>query len=231
MGGLPVTAHDLFSERECCDLADRVMALRARWTHRGAGFFTLGAASYLDAAAGRERYDDLASTANPLLEESFSDVHLRLVDFLERLLRQPVRIDPSLAVPGFHIFELNGTYRDPKYILERAHFDLQWRFLTPGDAWPATLSFTIPIELPSGGGAMQIWDGRYEEVLLAGSHAKAYARDHRSKRLTYHVGRSVVHDGMILHAIGESLECCARGYRITLQGHVMQGGNAWLLYW
>jgi hypothetical protein len=227
-----VSGHDLFTPAECARLRDRVLEREEEWTNRGWRFATLGAASYLDVPEGRAGYDERARSVNPLLERDFADLQVRLVDFFSRLVAAPVRLDPDLAVPGFHIFDLDGSFRDPAYIVERAHFDLQWSFFLPMESNPSTLSFTIPIELPSGGGAMQLWDVGYDQMVAAGSHARRFAGTHPSKRLAYHVGRAVIHDGMILHAIGESLLTTPCGHRITVQGHLMRRPDGdWVLYW
>jgi len=226
-----VSGHDLFAQHECAELRDRVLESRAHWNPRGMKFYTLGAASYLDAAVNRHQYTAAAARLNPVLAQDFADVYARLVDFFEGLLCQPVIFGDGLALPGFHVFELEGTYRDPLQIVERAHFDLQWELLRLGDPVPRTMSFTIPIELPSGGGAMQLWNARYRELVRADVGARDYARAHGSRRLSYTVGHAVLHDGLILHAIGESLTNRPRGQRITLQGHLVCEGNAWVMYW
>jgi hypothetical protein len=226
-----VSGHDLFTGRECAELRDRVLDSRAHWITRGHQFYTLGAASYLDAAVNREQYAVAAARLNPILAQDFSDVYARLVDFFQGLLRQPVSVASDLALPGFHVFEFEGSYRDPLQIIERAHFDLQWALLRPADLAPQTMSFTVPIELPSGGGAMQLWNARYRELVRVDVAAREYAHAHSSRRLSYCVGRAVLHDGLILHAIGESLTNRPRGHRVTLQGHLMREGDAWVMYW
>ena len=226
-----VSGHDLFTEHECIELRDRVLDSRAHWLTRGLQFYTLGAASYLDAAVNREQYAAAAARLNPILAQDFADVYARLVEFFQGLLRQPVSVGGDLALPGFHVFEFRGGYRDPLQIVERAHFDLQWELLRPADLASQTMSFTVPIELPSGGGAMQLWNARYRELVRAGVAAPDYARAHSSRRLSYSVGHAVLHDGLILHAIGESLTNRPRGQRITLQGHLMCEGDAWVMYW
>ena len=228
---VPVSGHDLFTEHECAGLRDRVLDSRSHWITRGLQFYTLGAASYLDAAVNREQYATAATRLNPVLARDFADVYARLVDFFQGLLRQPVSVDGDLALPGFHVFEFTGGYRDPLQIAERAHFDLQWALLRPAGQAPQTMSFTVPIELPSGGGAMQLWNARYRELVRADVAAREYARVHGSRRLSYSVGQTVLHDGLILHAIGESLTSRPHGQRITLQGHLMREGDAWVMYW
>jgi hypothetical protein len=226
-----VSGHDLFTEDECAKLRDSVLDSRAHWVTRGRQFYTLGAASYLDAAVNREQYAVTAARLNPVLAQDFADVYARLAEFFQGLLRQPVSAGGDLALPGFHVFEFGGSHRDPSQIVERAHFDLQWALVRPARQAPQTMSFTVPIELPSGGGAMQLWNARYQELVRADVAARAYAGAHSSRRLSYTVGHAVLHDGLILHAIGESLASRPRGHRITLQGHLMREGDAWVMYW
>jgi hypothetical protein len=41
----------------------------------------------------------------------------------------------------------------------------------------------------------------------------------------------VIHDGLLLHAIGRPLVSNPQGQRITFQGHGVQVPLGWLLYW
>jgi hypothetical protein len=41
----------------------------------------------------------------------------------------------------------------------------------------------------------------------------------------------VLHDGLMLHAIGAAPAARATGHRITLQGHGVRFGGQWRLYW
>jgi hypothetical protein len=229
---LPLSQHDLLSARECAEVRDQVIALKGRWTRRSGGsFFTLGAASYMDAARDRTDYLEAAKATNPLLRDSFGWLHERVRGFFEDLLGEAVRFDPLYALPGFHVFEQKGEDRSRENVAARAHFDLQWMHLFPGWIPPRTLSFTLPIEEPSGGASMAVWPARYEEVVRFNLSAVDCASSRPQQTLTYARGRIVVHDGLVLHAIGRASVPTPVGYRITLQGHGVRSPEGWTVYW
>ena len=135
------------------------------------------------------------------------------------------------ALPGFHVFILEGHEESEQDPALRAHFDLQWMQAIPGLDPTGTLSFTLPIEQPKGGASMAIWPARYQEAVRLNFSAGSYASTHRPQTLTYQCGRIVVHDGFVLHAIGNAPEPTPKGYRITLQGHGVRLPEGWMLYW
>ena len=229
---IPLSQHDLLSDRECAAARDRVIALKRRWTSRAGGsFFTLGAASYMDAARERADYLEAAKATNPMLFASFEWLHGRVRRFFEALLGEAVRFDPLYALPGFHIFENKGECRSRDNLAARAHFDLQWMHVYPGWVPLGSVSFTLPIEMPSGGASMEVWPVRYEEVVRFNLSTVDCALSRPSQTLTYARGRIVVHDGLVLHAIGRAAVPTPEGYRITLQGHGVRSPEGWTLYW
>jgi hypothetical protein len=230
--GLPLSQHDILDVSECQQTLDRVVRLRNHWTVRSAdSFFTLGAASYLDATTRHDVYLEGARERNPILQTSFDWLHERVRIFFEELLEEPVFFRSDYALPGFHIFALKGEDRGPDNVAARAHFDLQWMHAIPGLNPGGTLSFTLPIEEPSGGSSMALWHVRYSEAVQLGITATAYASKHSPQIVRYSRGRVVVHDGFVLHAIGNSTIRNPSGYRITLQGHGVRLDDGWLLYW
>jgi hypothetical protein len=225
---VPLSQHDLLTEGDCAGIAKRVIALRPHWTQRSPGFFTLGAASYMDAGGSAEKYLAGANRVNAILLRSFSGLYRDLTDFLEALLDEPVRLDGGRAAPGFHVFEYNGATRARDDEAPRAHFDLQWRNAYPDRTPTGTLSFTLLIEAPSGGASMAVWNLRYQDAFEEGrEHAKRYEPQH----VDYAPGRLVMHDGLVLHAIGAAGINNPSGRRITLQGHGIRFERNWLLYW
>ena len=68
-----------------------------------------GTAAYLDAPGRQEAYLDSARRTNPVLLEAFPDLQHRVAHFLAELLAEKVVIDTERAVPGFHIFLLDGS--------------------------------------------------------------------------------------------------------------------------
>ena len=153
-----------------------------------------------------------------------------LRSFCAELLCEPVEMAGELALPGFHIFEFDGSPKRDEPA-SRAHFDLQWMDALPGCHLQGTLSFTVALEQPSGGAAMQIWPLCRQELTTLTVPVREYAQSHGSRRLAYADGGVTIHDGHILHAIGNSEREDPRGRRITLQGHGVRLGGTWVLYW
>jgi hypothetical protein len=229
---LPLSQHDILDAAECSEARDLVMELRPNWTTRSAGtFFTLGAASYLDAVGKHDQYVSASNKQNRVLRESFEWLHERVRSFFEDLFEEPVFFQPGYALPGFHIFTLKGEDRSQDNMSARAHFDLQWMHAIPGIHPHGTMSFTLPIEEPSGGASMAIWHVRYNEALQLGFSVTDYASKHTPQIVNYARGRVVIHDGFVLHAIGKSTVKAPTGLRITLQGHGVRLDDGWLLYW
>ncbi len=228
---LLVTQHNLYNRMECLRVRNRVLALRSFWRPRsGAQFFTLGTASYMDALAGQQAYLEAAHATNSLMSALFRDVYRDLRLFFEELLGNRVLFNVKYALPGFHIFPLYGVESKADDPGPRAHFDLQWMHANPGLVPEQTLSFTLPIEEPSGGASIEFWHLRYNDAVQLGISGRDYAASHGSRKVRYSRGRILVTDGLDLHAIGAST-IDAKGYRITLQGHGMLGAEGWILYW
>lgn len=229
---LPLTQHQLFGAAECANIRRRVLDLRQHWSKRSDdGFYSLGAASYLDAPARRAEYLKHSHQVNPLLLAEFSGAYATVTAFFEELLFAPVRITGEAAVPGFHIFEFGrcAPHGDPSWA--RAHFDLQWRDAFPGCEPEATLSFTVAIAQPPNRAAMEVWQLRYPDALMITAPVTEWAASHTPRRLDYADGGITVHDGNILHAIGSRSPGEPPGLRLTLQGHGIQVDGSWILYW
>jgi hypothetical protein len=227
-----VNQHEVLRLSECETTRDQVFALRECWTQRSeAGmFFTLGAAAYLDAREHRETYFHAAKAINPVLRGSFDWLYDRIRRGFEELLGYPVSYDDEFALPGFHIFGFQGVDQSGDKPSSRAHFDLQWMHLMPGCQPDATLSFTLLVEEPSGGSSMEIWPAHCNAA-RADFDALRYASTYPSQTLWYTRGRMVVHDGLLLHAIGRASIVAPKGHRITFQGHGARLSNHWKLYW
>jgi hypothetical protein len=229
---LPLSQHDILDADDCAEICARVLALRNRWTERVADrFYTLGAAAYLDATDTHDAYLAAAGETNPVLQEDFDAVLTQVREFFEEFLGEAVFYDPQLALPGFHVFISQRADCGIQDIAPRAHFDMQWMHAIPGHEPQATLSFTLPIEQPSGGACLAVWPARYIDAVRLGLTACDYAARHPWQRVAYERGRMVIHDGHILHAIGPAAGPAPRGYRITLQGHGVRMPTGWLLYW
>jgi hypothetical protein len=178
----PLTQHDLFGPDACAVVREKVMDLNSYWRTCSKTFFTLGAASYIDAPRQRATYLDAANETNALLGQAFASEYELLKHFLEELLGESVSFDTRLALPGFHIFILNGVDQTADNVAARAHFDLQWMHAIPGCVPTGTLSFTLPIEEPTGGASMEIWPFRYADAWRLGISALTYASQNVSEK-------------------------------------------------
>ena len=221
------------SAEQCDEVHSAVMALRPVWTGRGhIRFNTLGAASYLDSPRGNSAYKDAAKAGNSILHAVFAPLLERVRLHVEETTQKPAFYDQErCALPGFHIFVLDGSPFEEDDVSKRAHFDLQSHYLLSGQVPSATLSFTLMITEPSGGASMEVWDLRYEELAGLAMTAVEYAARNPSRTLRYERGHLLVHDGLELHAIGRALVKAPVGERITLQGHAALLPEGWLLYW
>ena len=237
---LPLTRvafRDFLDATECAETVTRIIALQQNWTRRSEfGFYTLGTAAYLDGVGAHDAYLKKAEATNPRLAETFGDLYAALLGFLEYVLGEPVGYDERLALPGFHIFRFSGQQLAPDdAVAERAHFDLQFLNAVPESTPEATISFTLPLEQPSEGAGMAVWDYRYQDAVAHNLPGPDFAADHPFERVCYQTGRMVLHDGFILHAILHTVVGAPApapvGRRITLQGHGVRRNGQWTIYW
>ena len=77
-----------------------------------------------------------------------------------------------------------------------------------------THAFTVAIELPTGGGGMD---------MKIGGESNEY--------IEYQVGELVLHDGMTPHRIASYCEYKPDEFRITLQGHIVRDGTDLIMFW
>jgi hypothetical protein len=227
-----VSRHEVLRLGECEAARDQVFALERHWRPRSeeGNFFTLGAASYLDAPGDHDAYLKHAREMNRILRTNFDWLFERVRAGFEGLLEQPVSYSEECALPGFHIFFYAGGDQSSDRPSGRAHFDMQWMHAMPGCRPDETLSFTLPVEEPSGGCSLAIWPVHLDAI-KPGFDALTYAANTPARTLRYARGRMVVHDGLLLHAIGAASTAAPKGYRITFQGHGVKVSGIWKLYW
>src|SRR5258708_2029267 len=96
----------LLSRDECAAARAAVLELRESWLSRSEAlpFYTLGAASYIDAQADRSLYYDRARAFNPLLQHHFGWLYDKLTACLAQQLGSPVSFAPAMALPGYHVY-------------------------------------------------------------------------------------------------------------------------------
>jgi hypothetical protein len=228
----------VLSEEECAVYLKKVHDLREYWTRRAgdAVFYTLGAASYLDATAGRfEQFREMAVVTNPILRREFGPLIDAVLGALGTYVGDEVRIDDELSVPGFHVFladEFGG--KNPTASL---HFDLQYenlRWEAHGGAEPETqISFTLPLVLPANGGGLLVWDLKWQETrkLLRNEHAEKLKNRGEGEYVAYQNGVLAVHGGHHLHQIAPFKDHSPTDERTTLQGHAIRCSDGWWAYW
>jgi hypothetical protein len=211
----------LLDDEECVDLASDVLALKPSWDRLSEywGRYKLGAAAFVEGKQGAQEYLRASREKNHLLEFHFWPLYAHLAGALGHQLEAPVRYAESFAKPGFHILlaeentkAVNGDrHRDEQHLL------LPWA-VTP-DRQAQVCSFTLPIELPAGGGGLFTWPDGDEGV---------------GEYHPYVPGELVIHSGHIVHqavAIQDGVsEFQQSDRRITLQGHGLWVNSSWVLY-
>ena len=233
-----ITSIELLNRDECTRVESQIKELRDHWIPRGSqvnGFFTLGAASYLD---DLDEYHERRAALNPVLRSSFGWLYDRVVEFLERRLHAPVTLADNLALPGFHIWLAPAVFVTPD---ASVHFDLQylrtWATDAPDVDYSRPLSFTLPIRLPRRGGGLNVWDITYERYRRFAARVNAPLQPMDvtvlldRMRHPYTPGAIVVHSGHLMHQIGEIEAVDADDERVTLQGHALCQRGEWKLYW
>jgi hypothetical protein len=223
---------------QCETYLRKVHELREYWTKRtgDAVFYTLGAASYLDATNGRfDHFREMAVVTNPILEREFGPLLDGVLRALGSYVGEEVRIATELSVPGFHVF-LASEFGD-KSPTASLHFDLQYenlRWDIHGGADPETqISFTLPLTLPANGGGLLVWNMTWQETrkLLKAEHAEKLRNRGEPEYVPYEVGVLAVHGGHHLHQIAPFKDHVPSDERTTLQGHAIRCKDGWWAYW
>lgn len=227
---------EMLTLEECEQVQAEVLKLRQWWIPRNPPlpFYTLGAASYIDAAArGSAHYRMLAGSNNPILASTFAWLQQRLCEAMGKALGEPFDFTPGLALPGFHIFLAHPAFAEED--VASAHWDLQFRQIDwlPEDEpdFTAPLSFTLPVSLPQSGAGLNIWEVSHEEAGMLSTQD----RERRRQQLhcqyhPYEIGRMVLHSGLYLHQIAP-MGVLPGENRITYQGHALRFAGRWRLYW
>ena len=225
----------LLDTQQCECVVEEILALRAHWTARDESvpFFTLGAASYLDARQSESAYRRQAVELNPLLRERFGWLLERVRDKVSEQTGLLAEWAPAAAVPGFHIFLACWVFTlAPSAI----HFDTQHRLLDwtgiPDPDFSDILSYTLPVQLPRTGGGLNVWN--IDQRNFPDTRSKEFfdaARGLRPTYRAYRVGELVMHSGNLLHQMAATARMHDDDRRITLQGHGIRAGGRIYLYW
>ena len=226
----------LLAPHECNRVLERVKARRQSWIPRmpGLPFYSLGAASYLDAGRGRAGYYERAAACNPMLKRDFGWLYRKLRKALANHLQTHVMFATGAACPGFHIFLGHPAFKRP---LGRIHFDLQFHDLEwPPEAevdFSRPFSFTLAICLPRSGAGLHLWDiDKTTWDAMSPSARNRIAEEIPPRYARYRTGSMVCHSGMVLHRIAPATEDLqSDDLRVTLQGHALPGQDGYHMYW
>ncbi len=226
----------LLNTNESAEIANKVRSLQEHWVNRGGyfayPFFSLGAASYMDAYEDPERYYKWAEKFNPILEENFAPLYLKVQNFFEEYLKHKCSYKKDFAIPGFHIFAGDEIF---EITVASRHCDLQYELLNwkemrfdPKDA----LSFTLYIQLPKNGGGMYVWDYSYDDLKdLSTEDRKNKLDDSKPHYAKFNTGEIVIHSGLKYHQIAAMTEPDESDMRISLQGHMIKSNDTYYMYW
>ncbi len=228
---------DLLTPEECTQVRDKIHSLRDAWIERrpDVPFYTLGAASYLDAAKnGFAAYKEQLDRSNPILHEHFGWLHEKVASCMEEVLGEPMGFDHRIGLPGFHIFLAHERFTRPMASL---HYDLQFESIDwTGIGTPdhrRHLSMTLTIRLPKDGGGLRVWDINNLEMqdLTLEERKKKVEGKRKPDYHPYAEGKMALHSGHQLHQIAPTKRMVDGDERITLQAHALPVDGKWLGYW
>lgn len=204
-------------------------------------FVTYGRAAYLDVCltgADPERnYYRIVSSSNLILRSILGTVLDDLRTAIGDVVGGPtVYLQDQLALPGIHIFRSHGIRSAGE---AGAHFDVQYQKLAlpqPPDRDVHPISFTVLLRAPACGTGLQVHNVSYEDYERAYLMGRIVSLEQLIARRTsayypYTVGTLVVHHGLLVHCIATPGPVALTDERITLQGHGIRCGGAWILYW
>ena len=228
-------AIPFLDDDQAAALRTQIFDLRDHWRQRcpPAPFYTLGVASYLDAAQeGGEAYERRAAKCNPLLSENFQPLYDRLLVVLAEQLDRPVSYAKEFGLPGFHIYLADERFCGP---VASVHYDLQYSRLdwsrVGGYVANQHVSMTLPIALPERGAGLAHWPIR---ALNSFRNEEERVRFHREERRfqPYTVGELIFHSGHMLHQSALMEEATPGRDRVTLQAHAaLTPTGEYILYW
>jgi hypothetical protein len=230
-----IEEHALLSPEECADVRAGLHALRERWIsrHDWVPFYTLGAASYLDAVRNADAYETRAAEHNGLLGERFGWLHERVAAVLSKALDAPVACHERFARPGFHIYLYSAAFAVPTASIHRdlQYESLRWRASESPDL-TNPVSFTLAVTLPRAGGGLNVWDIATPDLGgLTPEEIRALIRSCPPRLHAYRTGTLILHSGHMVHQIAPMPGMQEDDERLTLQGHGIRCGDTWQLYW
>jgi len=222
----------VLNEEGCEQIVHDVHRARSLWRPRH-GFYTLGAASYLDTNPGD--YQQNNHYSSEAMRHIFSDLYDEVCAVISGISELPSKVHEQLGPPGFHIFRGHpllgsGLMHGGSIHIDTPHLQ-HAQLLDPVDD---VLAFTLPVALPAGGGGMFYWT---EETSMDVCGFPSDMDDEQlqwletnKKQIDYRLGHIALHDGKSLHQLASLCEPSDRDWRITLQGHGVLSDGVWHLY-
>ncbi len=229
-----ISSLSVLTLSECREIRTVVYALQECWLKRNpfVPFYTLGAASYLDAAKNQQDYYRKAQQYNPILRDRLEWLYKRLAETLAQYLKAPTSYQHSLALPGFHIYLACKLFEQP---IASVHCDLQYKLVnweSPQTNFNQPISFTLAISLPKFGGGLNIWEVRHQEIVeTPHSEIQQLIKSKHKRFYPYQVGQLIIHSGHTIHQAAPAKNIQPDDERITLQGHGIFSQGSWQLYW
>lgn len=172
---------DIFSQKECADIINKIDSLRNEWTmFRESSYkdgvveqpplWSLGASSSRDLKKGIKYYHKIKSKENEILLNNFNSMYTNVLESIEPYFGN-VELESDLALPGFFIFGekekrnftlkakipenwYNMIHRDELY---SAHYDFLKTKYKKVENYKI-ISITLSILLPQNGSGLCVWD-------------------------------------------------------------------------
>jgi len=249
-----------FTEEDCNKIETTVDNLDKLWINRSctrrfsyenqmhisrAPFWTLGAVSYLDHVKSSDQYDKHRDYLNPVLLKKFNWIYESSAKDCKENLANLSSLMGFLLILVFIFFCKSGTTIEPEYIkmfeqpLGSVHVDVQWE--EHHDYWNTfdkvnledTLSFTVPIKLPSGGGGLYTWADEVNPYSFNYTTNENKLAELESPAIPnlYTEGEMIYFIGHLLHQMMPGVNVQPTDRRITVQGHGQKCDGVWRLYW
>jgi hypothetical protein len=242
----------IFNEEESSQIARSVIDSPDLWIRRGPVFskdfhffFSRGVASSTDALGSLDKYLSLAIESNAALLDMFSWIYPRIESALSSQIGE-CKVEKGLAHPGFHIFHYPETLPEKVFkslssnkadsFSSVIHYDRQHMLLL--EWWDRyrtyeienTMSFTIPVLIPSQGTGLNIFK-EDKDICLENIKLLDVKESYNKHTVSYSAGTCIYHIGKILHQANVTIHNMLPGdMRITVQGHGVKCDGIWRLY-
>lgn len=235
---------EVLTPEQCAQVTHTVDDLQSLWIQRSGALSTLGVGAYLDSPhpwnlrhSGitvdvQRGYFERAQHLNPVLISRFDWLYEIVKTALAKLLNKPVALSAGKALPGFHIFHSDPIYESSRghAHVDRPYAGLDWSDFKEVD-FRSSISFTLPISLPTAGGCLRFWElDLFEAGIWPAEIVEERLREALSWVHRYTPGRLLLHSGHALHRI-EPWPYVQGERRLTLQGHGLYCDGVWQIYW